>query len=98
MPKPKPGRAGQPVTLGIRPEDIGSAAAEQLPNPQHIPAQVDVVEHMGAESYIYFRQADTVFISRVDAHRHFRPGENARLAVYLDKCHFFDAQSGQVLC
>lgn len=92
------GQVNKPVTLGIRPENIGSALAEQQPEAQYIEAQVDVVEHMGAESYVYLRVGEVVFISRVDAHRRFRSGEQARLAVFLEKCRFFDAQSGDVLC
>ncbi len=76
--------------LGLRPEDIGSVAAEQTPGAPRIRAVVDVVEPMGSESYIYFRLADATFISRVDAHRKFRVGETAEPAVFMDKAHFFD--------
>ena len=80
----------KPVTLGLRPEDIGSAAAEQLPAAHRIRAVVEVVEPMGSESNIYFRLGETSFISRVDAHRKFRVGETAAPAVFVDKSHFFD--------
>jgi multiple sugar transport system ATP-binding protein len=80
----------KPVTLGLRPEDIGSAAAELLPSAPRIRAVVEVIEPMGSESYIYFRLADTTFISRVDAHRRFKLGETAEPAVFIDKAHFFD--------
>jgi hypothetical protein len=33
------------------------------------------------------------FISRVDAHREFRTGEEAVLAVFIDKAHFFDPET-----
>ena len=80
----------KPVTLGLRPEDIGSAAAEQLAGAARIRAVVEVVEPMGSESYIYVRVADAPFISRVDAHRKFKVGETAEPAVFIDKAHFFD--------
>ena len=80
----------KPVTLGLRPEDIGSAAAEQLSGAARIRAVVEVIEPMGSESYIYFRLADTTFISRVAAHRKFKVGETAEPAVFIDKAHFFD--------
>jgi multiple sugar transport system ATP-binding protein len=80
----------KPVMLGLRPEDIGSAAAEQLPGAPRIRATVEVIEPMGSESYIYFRLADTTFISRVDAHRKFQVGQTAEPSVFLDKAHFFD--------
>jgi len=84
---------GRPVTLGLRPEDIGSAVAEQLPGASRIRATVEVVEPMGSESYIYFRVGDTSFVSRVDAHRQFRLGDVAEPAVFIDKAHFFDPSS-----
>jgi multiple sugar transport system ATP-binding protein len=80
----------RPVTLGLRPEDIGSAAAEQLANAPRIRATVEVIEPMGSESYIYFRLDDATFISRVDAHRKFQVGQTAEPSVFLDKAHFFD--------
>jgi multiple sugar transport system ATP-binding protein len=83
----------KPVTLGLRPEDIGSAAAELFPSAPRIRAVVEVIEPMGSESYIYFRLADTTFISRVDAHRKFKLGETAEPAVFIDKAHFFDPSS-----
>ena len=80
----------KPVILGLRAEDIGSAAAEQLPGAPRIQAIAEVVEPMGSESYIYFRQSDTSFISRVDAHRMVKVGDTYEPAVYLEKTHFFD--------
>ena len=85
----------KPVTLGIRPEDIGSAVAEQWSGAPRIRATVEVIEPMGSESYIYFRVGDTSFISRVDAHRQFRLGETAEPAVFMDKVHFFDCHTHQ---
>jgi multiple sugar transport system ATP-binding protein len=84
----------RPVTLGLRPEDIGSAAAEQLPGAPRIRAGVEVIEPMGAESYIYYRLAESTFVSRVDAHRKYKVGESSEPAVFIDKAHFFDSASG----
>ena len=80
----------KPITLGLRPEDIGSAAAEQLAGAPRIRASVEVIEPMGSESYIHFRLDDTSFVSRVDAHREFRVGQTAEPAVFIGKAHFFD--------
>jgi len=85
--------AGQPVTLGLRPEDIGSTVAEQLPGAPRLQATVEVVEPMGSESYVHLKIADTVFISRVDAHRKFKVGETAGPAVFINKAHFFDPKT-----
>jgi multiple sugar transport system ATP-binding protein len=99
LPVPAPRKVGlQPyrerrVILGLRPEDIGSAHAEQIGGGARIPATVDVVEPMGSESYIYFRVGKTAFVSRVDAHRRFQVGGGASPAVFLDKAHFFDPET-----
>ena len=79
----------RPVTLGLRPEDIGSAAAEQA-RTAHIHAVVDVVEPMGAESYVYFRTSGTTVVSRVDVSHPYRVGQLAMPAVMGEKAHFFD--------
>lgn len=80
----------RPVMLGLRPEDIGSAAAEQWPRAPRIRATVDLVEPMGAESYVYLRIGPHALVSRVDAHRTVRVGEEYEPAVIMDKAHLFD--------
>ena len=99
LPVPEKARAAllgyrdKPVTLGLRPEDVGSSAAEHLPNAPRIRAAVDVVEPMGSESYIYLRAGDVTLVSRVDAHRKLRVGETTESAVFIDKAHFFDPET-----
>ena len=85
--------AGRRVFLGIRPEDIGSAAVEQQPGLPRIRATVDVIEPMGSESYVHLNTGSHTFISRVDAHRRFSVGETADLAVFVNKAHVFDADT-----
>jgi len=80
----------KPVILGLRPEDIGSPAAERVANAPHIRALVDVVEPMGAESYIYHKLGPATFVSRVDAHQRLKEGQGVEPAVFMDKAHFFD--------
>jgi len=82
--------AGKSITLGLRPEHIGSAMAWQQPNGAKIVATVEVVEPMGAESYVHLRIADTTFVSRVEAHRAFKVGESVASAVDFSKACFFD--------
>lgn len=87
----------KPVTFGIRPEDIGSPAAESLDNAPRIKATVDVVEPMGSESYVHINTGHNTFIARVDAHRRFQTGEEADLACLISKAHFFDPESEKVI-
>ena len=83
----------RPVILGLRPEDIGSAAAEQLAGAPRMRATVEVVEPMGSESYVHFKIGDTPFVSRVDAHCKFQIGQTAEPAVFIGRAHFFDPQT-----
>jgi multiple sugar transport system ATP-binding protein len=88
---------GKQITFGIRPEDLGSPAAEALPDAPRIKARVDVVEPMGSESYIHINTGHNSFVARVDAHRKFHAGEEADLACFIDKAHFFDYESEEVI-
>jgi len=85
----------KPVTLGLRPEDIGSIAAEELPHPQRIKSFVDFIERMGSDSYVYGRVADTTFISRVDSRKRFQTDQPIEPAVFMDRAHFFDPSTEQ---
>ncbi len=89
---------GKPIILGLRPEDIGSASAEQLAGAPHIRALVEVVEPMGSESYVHFRIGGTPFVSRVDAHRKFPIGQLAEPAVFISRAHFFEPQTERCIC
>jgi multiple sugar transport system ATP-binding protein len=81
------------VTLGLRPEDIGSNAANAQQNPPRIRAKVDVVEPMGSESYVYLTAGKTNFVSRTDAHQRFDVDQEVEMAVFFNKAHFFDTQT-----
>ncbi len=82
---------GRRVTLGLRPEDIGSSSAGQSPDAPRVRATVDIVEPIGSECYLHLRIADTGIVCRVDAHTSFRAGQTADFAVALEKAHFFDS-------
>lgn len=82
---------GKPIVLGLRPEDIGSTAAEARVDAPRIGARINVVEPMGSETYVYLLAGGNQFVSRMDSHKRFRSGEEVNVPVYMDKAHFFDA-------
>ncbi|MBE3557199.1 MAG: sn-glycerol-3-phosphate ABC transporter ATP-binding protein UgpC [Firmicutes bacterium] len=90
--------ASREVIFGIRPEDIHDEAVflESAPDAQ-IDVQIDVTELMGAETYLYFEIAGQQVTARVDARTQARDGERARLALDMNKCHLFDAQTEQAI-
>jgi multiple sugar transport system ATP-binding protein len=84
---------GKPIVLGLRPEDISSAAAEALADAPRFLAKVNVVEPMGSETYVYLLAGGLQFVSRMEAHKRFRPGDAVEVPVNMNKAHFFDAQT-----
>ncbi len=86
----------KPLVFGIRPEDVGSEAAEH-DSPAYISAGIDVVEPMGSETMLYMRTEDNTFISRIDPHRTCRAGDKMKLALNMDKAHFFEPETEEVV-
>jgi multiple sugar transport system ATP-binding protein len=87
----------KPVTAGIRPEHIGSAAAEQPPQAPRIRANVDVVEPMGAEIYVHLTTGDKSFVMRTESAKTYPVGQPCEPAVLVERVHYFDPQTGETL-
>ncbi len=56
-----------------------------------------VSELLGAETMLYTRVDDTEFVSKVDARDFHNPGETVELAFDLNKSHFFDKETEEVI-
>ncbi len=94
-------KAGQTVTVGVRPEDLEVAGSGQ-----GLPVTVDVVEELGADAYIYgSTQAHLVntegdaeevrpFIARVDGRQPPEKGSVINLAPKPGHLHVFNTESG----
>jgi multiple sugar transport system ATP-binding protein len=87
----------KPVIFGIRPENVGSTAAEALPGAPKVRASVEVVEPMGSETYLYLNTDENEFIARVDPHRHCHVGDAIDLAFAIEKAHVFDPDTTTVI-
>ncbi len=85
------------IVFGVRPEDVGSPEAESKPNASKVKAKVEVIEPMGAETYLYLNTGEQSFISRVDAHRKTAVGEDIELSVLMSKAHIFDAATEKII-
>ena len=101
-------RAGRaPVLVGLRPEhfkDAGLAGDDGAT----VPADVEITEQLGPETYAYFRipglEATEVgerpielagaFAARLDPRSGAAPGGRLTLALDLDGVQLFDAESG----
>jgi len=87
---------GREVVLGLRPEHILDGAQRgATPYGSEVSATVEVVEPMGAETFLHLSTGAHTFIVRAAADA--RPQANSRLTMLFDmsRAHFFDAKTGQ---
>ncbi len=92
------GYEGKNLIFGIRPEDIHSEPIVLESTPDAIvTSEVVVSELLGAETMLYTKVGETEFISRVDARSDYRPGTSVSLAFNVNKSHFFDKETEQVI-
>lgn len=89
------GYVGKEIVLGVRPEDIHEEPIflEGSPN-TIVNAFIEVAENLGHEMYLYLNGMgkDSV-IARVDGRAGFKEGTNVKLALDMNKAHFFDKDS-----
>ena len=84
------------VTMGIRPEDMHEATAQDLPN-SLFDAKVLVVEPIGHEIYLDVMVGNFEIIARVSPDCPVRVGQTIKLAASLDKLHAFDPQTERAI-
>ena len=98
IPKEVAGTAaeGMEVTLGLRPEDIGSILAENDPSAPKLRGTVEMVEQMGHESYVYLKAGTTDVVCRVAGDRVLKSGADADLPIRREKIHLFDSKGVRV--
>ena len=84
------------VLFGVRPENLGSEAAEHDPEAVPLTARVELLEPMGATTYVYMNTGDPeLCIGLCNPYRQLRAGTDATFALSLKKTHFFDATTGR---
>jgi multiple sugar transport system ATP-binding protein len=91
---------GKEVIAGIRPEALTDEVRFVAANPRtSFPAHVDVVEMLGAETYLYVTVAGIMTMTaRVDPTvSHSKVGEVSSLAVDGNRVHLFDKDTEQVI-
>lgn len=77
---------GRTAIVGIRPEHV------QLTN-NGIPAEVEVVEMLGAEVFLYLRAGGQPLTARVSPDCNIKANERINISFALDKLHIFDKDS-----
>ena len=90
--------AGQELVVGIRPDAIHDEPAFLDAHPSWaLEVQVDVVEPMGSESYIYFSLNGDNFVARVAPESNARVSARHRLVFDMEKLHFFDRETQKAI-
>lgn len=92
------GYQGKEIIFGIRPEDIHSEGVVLEATPEaKISAQIEVAELTGAESFLHLDIEGAKMVAVVDARDHHAPGAQIDLAFNMNKAHFFDAETEEVI-
>jgi len=85
---------GRDVVLGFRPESVELAS-------DGVPAQVEVIEELGADAYVFcvaeLGGEQTKLVARVDARQVPERGARIALRPAVDELHVFDAETGDRL-
>ena len=86
----------QEIVLGIRPEHLGEATADES---AAFEATVDVVEPMGAETFLHMHTGGHSLIVRssTEGSAQTQAGSRGRFRMDMDKACFFDPSSGAAL-
>ncbi len=83
------------VLFGIRPEDL--VYQEQPQKQNNIKTRVEVVEPLGAEIHLYVRTQNHELIIRVPPRYEFHVGDDANFKPDLEKLHFFNIETEEVI-
>jgi len=89
---------GKSVVFGIRPEDIKEhQGAEDRQNEVSANCEVEVVEPMGNEIFIYLRVGSEQLVARVNARTQPPVNSEYKIDFDLSKAHFFDVDTGEAI-
>src|SRR6056297_3495704 len=88
------------AVFGIRPEDLTDARISHdldITKENSFEAEVEVVEPMGSEIYLYLSVDEHSMIARVDAESDAKVGDKIKLGVYTQKMHIFDNETEEAI-
>ena len=84
----------EPVTIGIRPEDIYEGSEDAKFADSTINVKVDVSELLGSETNLYMTMNDSNICAIVDARQIIHIGDELKVSLDTSKFHFFDIHTG----
>ncbi|MCX5757284.1 MAG: ATP-binding cassette domain-containing protein, partial [Candidatus Hydrogenedentes bacterium] len=89
--------AGKRVTLGIRPEDVRENRNQAAVPGSSITANVEVVEPMGSEIYLYIGIGGKSLTARIKSESEPEVNKQYVIDVLMEKAHYFDAGTEKTL-
>jgi multiple sugar transport system ATP-binding protein len=90
--------ADKPVKAGIRPEDIyGEAEFVRGHFDEVLKAEVEIIEHMGSDLYLYLKYGENRLIARVSPNIAAHTGDSIDIGIDTRKIHLFDRETGEAL-
>lgn len=93
------GYIGKTVTLGIRPEDVHEGNHfESEPRFSRTKANVDIIEMVGAETFLYLKVEDNNIIARVDSKNKHNYADNIEVLFDTTKIHLFNKETEKAIC
>lgn len=82
------------IILGVRPENFEVQKDENRSEDSiSIQADIEVVEPMGSEEFLYFQIDSEQVVAKIDSSLNVKAGEKIELTFNLSRCHFFDAEN-----
>jgi multiple sugar transport system ATP-binding protein len=91
--------AGRPVVFGVRPEDMSAQAPGGVGgNGNTLIAHADVVETLGAETFVYLTCGPHSIVARMESpERPLAVGQTLVVEMKMSKTHLFDQESSQTI-
>lgn len=84
------------ITMGIRPEDISNISNLNNKDLQKLEVQIEVVEPMGNETFIYFNLAGEQFTARVPSSNNYMAGKKSDVFFNTSKTFYFDDEGNSL--
>ena len=91
------GYAGKKIVFGIRPEKMRVSQSTVGTNGSNIEAMVEVVEQVGAETFLYLGRGKQSLAARVAAGEQAKAKEKLVLTFAMNGARFFDPQTGRAI-
>jgi multiple sugar transport system ATP-binding protein len=90
--------AGRPIVFGVRPEDMAACDAAAGESLNRLAARAEVVETLGAETFVYLSCGPHSFVARMEApERPLTVGQTLDVELKMPRTHLFDRETSQTI-